>query len=165
MFLCIYLESVDSWLLPLHLPDHESFEKFIYMHKDLPNDYYNDAVKHLQLALDLTPSASGALLPLIQVWSIHNNMHMHILWVHYLQIVWQEVLHFKLFLETSSPFCIFILSLFRQLLLMGGQVNEALNTLEKQCRDSSTDALPFRYLYLSSFYCRFWWLKRIWEIN
>ncbi|KAF7843635.1 uncharacterized protein G2W53_000540 [Senna tora] len=90
------LERLDSWLLPLHLPDHDSFVEFISMHKELLNDHYKDAVKHLHLALDLIPSVSAALVPLVQ------------------------------------------------LLLMGGQVDEALSRLEKQCCRLSADALPFR---------------------
>lgn len=70
-----YLEGLDSWLLPFHLPDHNSFEKFIYMHKELFNDYYYEAVKHLQFALDSTSSASAALLPLIQVWTMKHYSH------------------------------------------------------------------------------------------
>ncbi|XP_028755527.1 uncharacterized protein LOC114742677 [Neltuma alba] len=89
------LGGLDSELLPLHLPDHHSLENFIFMHNKLLNGYFRDAVKYLQRALDSTPSALAALLPLIQ------------------------------------------------LLLIGGQVDEALNILEKQCRTSDS-ALPFR---------------------
>ncbi|XP_054812382.1 uncharacterized protein LOC129313375 [Prosopis cineraria] len=89
------LEGLDSGLLPLHLPDHNSLENFIFIHNKLLNDYYREAVKYLQIALDSTPTALAALLPLIQ------------------------------------------------LLLIGGQVDEALKILEKQCCTSAS-ALPFR---------------------
>ncbi|KAK4255856.1 hypothetical protein QN277_008795 [Acacia crassicarpa] len=89
------LEGLDPRLLPLHLPDHNSWENFICMHDKLLNDYYRDAVKHLKIAHDLDPSGLAVLQPLIQ------------------------------------------------LLLMGAQVDKALNILEKQCSTSGS-ALPFR---------------------
>ncbi|KAL5132504.1 hypothetical protein HKD37_12G035161 [Glycine soja] len=89
------LGELDLWLLPLRLSDDHSFEEFMYLQGNQPNDYYKNAVKYLQLALDSEPSASAALLPLIQ------------------------------------------------LLLIGGQVDEALNMLEKQCCNSAS-VLPIR---------------------
>ncbi|KAL2589542.1 hypothetical protein GLYMA_13G272600v4 [Glycine max] len=89
------LGGLDSWLLPLRFSDDHSFEEFMYWQGNQPNDFYKNAVKYLQLALDSEPSASAALLPLIQ------------------------------------------------LLLIGGQVDEALNMLEKQCCNSAS-VLPIR---------------------
>ncbi|KAI4322983.1 hypothetical protein L6164_022628 [Bauhinia variegata] len=89
------LGGLDSSLLPLRLPDQNSIEQFVYFHDKLLNSYYHEAVKHLQLAVDSTPSSSLALLPLTQ------------------------------------------------LLLIGGQVDEALNTLHAQYSDSAS-ALPIR---------------------
>ncbi|KAJ1423149.1 TAF RNA polymerase I subunit A [Sesbania bispinosa] len=91
------LGGLDLWLLPLRFSNENSFEEFMYMHRNQPNDYYKNAVKYLQLAVNSTPSTSAALLPLIQ------------------------------------------------LLLIGGQVDEALTMLDKQCYNSSS-VLPFRRL-------------------
>nr|KYP35376.1 hypothetical protein KK1_043594 [Cajanus cajan] len=87
--------GLDLWLLPLHFSDENSFEEFMFLQRSQPNDYYKNAVKYLQLALNSEPSASAALLPLVQ------------------------------------------------LLLIGGQVDEALNMLEKQ-RCKSASVLPIR---------------------
>ncbi|RDY02384.1 hypothetical protein CR513_14158, partial [Mucuna pruriens] len=89
------LGGLDLWLLPLHFSDENSFEEFMYLQRSQPNDYYKNAVKYLQLALHSEPSASAALLPLIQ------------------------------------------------LLLIGGQVDKALNMLEKQWCNSAS-VLPVR---------------------
>ncbi|XP_027342750.1 uncharacterized protein LOC113855340 [Abrus precatorius] len=89
------LGGLDLWLLPLRFSDENSFEEFMYLQRNQPNDYYKNAVKYLHLALNSTPSASAALLPLIQ------------------------------------------------LLLIGGQVDEALDRLEKQCNNSAS-VLPIR---------------------
>ncbi|KAK4258377.1 hypothetical protein QN277_007833 [Acacia crassicarpa] len=75
--------------------DHQSFEYSILLPNKLLDDYYEGSVRHLHTALESTPPAPAALLPLIQ------------------------------------------------LLLMGGQVDEALHVLEKQCC-SSISALPSR---------------------
>ncbi|KAK6229355.1 hypothetical protein SCA6_018306 [Theobroma cacao] len=87
------LESLESWLMPLKLP--HSSENFVYLHRQILNNHYNDAVKYLQLALHSTPHLSAALLPLVQ------------------------------------------------LLLIGGQVNEALSEVEKFCNNSRVP-FPFR---------------------
>jgi len=71
VFSCIYLGGIDLWLLPLHFSDESNFEEFMYMQRNQPNDYYKNSVKYLQLALNSEPSASAALLPLVQVWIIH----------------------------------------------------------------------------------------------
>ncbi|XP_015899123.2 uncharacterized protein LOC107432494 isoform X1 [Ziziphus jujuba] len=95
---CIFsaLEGLDLLLLPLRLPHSKgNFEELFYLHRQLLNDYYKDAVKYLRLALYSTPPMLASLLPLIQ------------------------------------------------LLLIGGQVDEALDELEKFCSDSNT-ALPIR---------------------
>ncbi|KAK7335086.1 hypothetical protein VNO80_26857 [Phaseolus coccineus] len=89
------LGGLDLWLLPLHFSDESNFEEFMYLQRNQPNDYYKNSVKYLQLALNSEPSASAALLPLVQ------------------------------------------------LLLIGGQVDEALNMLEKQCCNT-TSVLPLR---------------------
>ncbi|KAL2331387.1 hypothetical protein Fmac_018968 [Flemingia macrophylla] len=89
------LGGLDLWLLPLRFSDENSFEEFMFLQRSQPNDYYKSAVKHLQLALNSEPTASAALLPLIQ------------------------------------------------LLLIGGEVDEALNMLEKQ-RYNSVSVLPIR---------------------
>jgi len=39
----------------------------MYLQIDQPNDYYKNSVKYLQLAINSEPSASAALLPLVQV--------------------------------------------------------------------------------------------------
>ncbi|XP_014498820.1 uncharacterized protein LOC106759939 [Vigna radiata var. radiata] len=89
------LGGLDLWLLPLHFSDESNLEEFMYSQIDQPNDYYKNSVKYLQLALNSEPSASAALLPLVQ------------------------------------------------LLLIGGQVDEALNMLEKQCCNAAS-VLPLR---------------------
>ncbi|WRX28494.1 TATA box-binding protein-associated factor RNA polymerase I subunit A - like 1, partial [Theobroma cacao] len=86
-------ESLESWLMPLKLP--HSSENFVYLHRQILNNHYNDAVKCLQLALHSTPHLLAALLPLVQ------------------------------------------------LLLIGGQVNEALSEVEKFCNNSRVP-FPFR---------------------
>jgi len=45
------------------------------MQRNQPNDYYKNSVKYLQLALNSEPSASAALLPLVQVWIIHLKFY------------------------------------------------------------------------------------------
>ncbi|KAK6230670.1 hypothetical protein QUC31_002188 [Theobroma cacao] len=87
------LESLESWLMPLKLP--HSSENFVYSHRQILNNHYNDAVKCLQLALHSTPHLLAALLPLVQ------------------------------------------------LVLIGGQVNEALSEVEKFCNNSRVP-FPFR---------------------
>ncbi|ESW21412.1 hypothetical protein PHAVU_005G068700 [Phaseolus vulgaris] len=89
------LGGLDLWLLPLHFSDERNFEEFMYVQRNQPNAYYENSVKYLQLALNSEPSASAALLPLVQ------------------------------------------------LLLIGGQVDKALNMLEKQCCNTSS-VLPLR---------------------
>ncbi|KAG4958291.1 hypothetical protein AAZX31_13G008900 [Glycine max] len=59
--------GLDLWLLPLRFSDEHSFEDFVYSQRNQPNHHYKNAVKYLQLALRSEPSASAALLPLIQV--------------------------------------------------------------------------------------------------
>uniref|UniRef100_A0A5B7BG06 Uncharacterized protein n=1 Tax=Davidia involucrata TaxID=16924 RepID=A0A5B7BG06_DAVIN len=91
-----YARGLDSWLLPLRLPrTNENLEDFNYLHKEMLNDYYKNGVKYLRLALYSTPPLFEALLPLIQM------------------------------------------------LLLGDQVKEALNELEKFGHNSST-TLPLR---------------------
>ncbi|KAH1214768.1 hypothetical protein GmHk_13G036055 [Glycine max] len=59
--------GLDLWLLPLRFSDEHSFEDFVYSQRNQPNHHYKNAVKYLQLALRSEPSASAALLPLIQL--------------------------------------------------------------------------------------------------
>ncbi|KAK9988882.1 hypothetical protein SO802_029121 [Lithocarpus litseifolius] len=90
------LRGLETWLLPLQLPDpEENCEDLINLHRGMLNDYYMDAIKYFQLALYSTPPLLVALLPLVQ------------------------------------------------LLLIGGQFDEALKVLEKLCCKSNT-ALPIR---------------------
>ncbi|KAA8523951.1 hypothetical protein F0562_010374 [Nyssa sinensis] len=91
-----YAHGLDSWLLPLRLlRTSENLEAFTYLHKEKLNDYYKNAVKYLRLALYSTPPLFEAVLPLIQM------------------------------------------------LLLGDQVKEALNELEKFVCNSDT-TLPLR---------------------
>ncbi|MED6157668.1 hypothetical protein PIB30_025446 [Stylosanthes scabra] len=89
------IRRLDLWLFPLHFPDDDSFEEFMYVHSNQQNDHYKKAMKYLQQALDSASSTSAALLPLIQ------------------------------------------------LLLLGGQVEEALILIEKECSNSPS-VLPVR---------------------
>ncbi|KAJ7981793.1 TAF RNA polymerase I subunit A [Quillaja saponaria] len=70
------LGNLDSWLLPLQLRHQSnSFEDLIYLHRELLNDHYKDAVKHLQLALHSTPPVLAVLLPLIQLLLIGGHVN------------------------------------------------------------------------------------------
>ncbi|KAM3742549.1 hypothetical protein ACB098_07G076200 [Castanea mollissima] len=90
------LRGLETWLLPLQLPDpEENCEDLINLHRGMLNDYYMDAIKYFQHALYSTPPLLVALLPLVQ------------------------------------------------LLLIGGQFDEALKVLEKLCCKSNA-ALPIR---------------------
>ncbi|CAK8535048.1 unnamed protein product [Lathyrus sativus] len=89
------LGKLDLWLLPLRFENVNGLLEFMIMHRNQFNEYYNNALEYLKLALNSTSFASAALLPLIQ------------------------------------------------LLLIGGQVNEALTLLEQQC-DNSYSVLPIR---------------------
>lgn len=44
------------------------------MHRNQFNEYYNNALEYLELALNSTSFASAALLPLVQVWIIHFKL-------------------------------------------------------------------------------------------
>ncbi|KAM3694724.1 hypothetical protein ACJW31_07G077200 [Castanea mollissima] len=90
------LRGLETWLLPLQLPDpEENCEDLINLHRGMLNNYYMDAIKYFQHALYSTPPLLVALLPLVQ------------------------------------------------LLLIGGQFDEALKVLEKLCCKSNA-ALPIR---------------------
>ncbi|XP_042462140.1 uncharacterized protein LOC122045834 [Zingiber officinale] len=60
--------GLEKSLLPLQF-DHlkEDLERVIHSYRGLVNEQYNDAVKHLRLALHSTPPCSAALLPLVQL--------------------------------------------------------------------------------------------------
>ncbi|CAJ1972288.1 unnamed protein product [Sphenostylis stenocarpa] len=60
------LGGLDLWLLPLHFSDENNFEEFMFLQRNQPNDYHRNSVKYFQLALNSEPSASAALLPLVQ---------------------------------------------------------------------------------------------------
>ncbi|XP_038881523.1 uncharacterized protein LOC120073019 isoform X2 [Benincasa hispida] len=69
------LEGLDPILLPLHLPSSiESWENAISLCGEFLNDYYKDAVKHLDLALNSNPPILVALLPLIQLLLIGGQI-------------------------------------------------------------------------------------------
>lgn len=58
-------EGLESWLMPLKLP--YSSENFVYLHRQMVNNHYKDALKHLRFALHCESPLSAALFPLIQV--------------------------------------------------------------------------------------------------
>ncbi|KAK3198396.1 hypothetical protein Dsin_021811 [Dipteronia sinensis] len=61
-------ERLDSWLLPIKLPNsNEDYENYIIKHKKLLNDDYKNAIKYLRFALLSKPPVPAALLPLIQM--------------------------------------------------------------------------------------------------
>lgn len=63
-----YTCGLPPWLLPLQLPQStENLEKSLYLHRNMLNDYYKHALEYLRAALHLEPPAFEALLPLIQV--------------------------------------------------------------------------------------------------
>lgn len=64
--------SLDSWLLPLHLP--ENLEDYINLREGILNDYYIDALKYLRLALESTPPVLAALLPLVQLLLVGDEV-------------------------------------------------------------------------------------------
>uniref|UniRef100_A0A0A0KXN5 Uncharacterized protein n=2 Tax=Cucumis sativus TaxID=3659 RepID=A0A0A0KXN5_CUCSA len=69
------LEGLDPLLLPLHLPPSiENWENAISLCGEFLNDYYKDAVKHLDLALNSNPPILVALLPLIQLLLIGGRI-------------------------------------------------------------------------------------------
>ncbi|CAK9182957.1 unnamed protein product [Ilex paraguariensis] len=60
--------GLDSWLLPLRLPhSRDKLDDLICLHRNMGSDYYNNAVKYLRLALQSTTPVFEALLPLIQI--------------------------------------------------------------------------------------------------
>ncbi|KAF3440579.1 hypothetical protein FNV43_RR18863 [Rhamnella rubrinervis] len=69
------LEGLDSLLLPLRLPQStENSEELHYLHMQMLNDYYKDAVKYLRIALYSTTPMLVALLPLIQLLLIGGRV-------------------------------------------------------------------------------------------
>ncbi|XP_059443414.1 uncharacterized protein LOC132175473 isoform X2 [Corylus avellana] len=69
------LRGLDTWLLPLQLPDPtENCEDFLDLHRKMLNDYHRNAVKYFQLALHATPPLLVALLPLIQLLLIGGQV-------------------------------------------------------------------------------------------
>ncbi|KAK7335107.1 hypothetical protein VNO80_26878 [Phaseolus coccineus] len=131
VFLCIYVGGLDLWLLPLNFSDERNFEEFMYVQRNQPNAYYENSVKYLQLSLNSEPSASAALLPLVQEKDV------------------LECFPFKGYpydcttVQFLACMLMYRASLYCQLLLIGGQVDEALNMLEKQCCNTAS-VLPLR---------------------
>ncbi|XP_022979683.1 uncharacterized protein LOC111479331 [Cucurbita maxima] len=69
------LEGLDPLLLPLHLPPSvENWENALSLCGEFLNDYYKDAVKHLELALNSNPPILVALLPFIQLLLIGGRV-------------------------------------------------------------------------------------------
>ncbi|KAE8657987.1 S-locus lectin protein kinase family protein [Hibiscus syriacus] len=67
------LEGLESWLMPLKLP--YSSENFVYLHRQMLNNHYNDAVKYLRLALQCEPLLSASILPLVQLFLIEAQVN------------------------------------------------------------------------------------------
>ncbi|GMH00700.1 hypothetical protein Nepgr_002539 [Nepenthes gracilis] len=63
-----YVRGLESLLLPLRLPlSDENMEDFISFYGGFFNNHYKDALHYLQLAVNSVPPVSEALLPLIQL--------------------------------------------------------------------------------------------------
>uniref|UniRef100_A0A3Q7XHK2 Uncharacterized protein LOC101507338 n=2 Tax=Cicer arietinum TaxID=3827 RepID=A0A3Q7XHK2_CICAR len=69
------LGKLDLWLLPLCFSGENNLEEFMDMHRNQHSDYYKNAVKYLQLALNSTSFASVALLPLTQLLLIGGQVN------------------------------------------------------------------------------------------
>ncbi|KAK9078219.1 hypothetical protein SSX86_002276 [Deinandra increscens subsp. villosa] len=63
----VYAHDLDYFLMPLKLPRTNNLEDFISLQRSIQNDHYKAAVKHLQNALHSSPPTVEALLPLIQM--------------------------------------------------------------------------------------------------
>ncbi|KAG6412900.1 hypothetical protein SASPL_125595 [Salvia splendens] len=69
-------QGLPPWLLPLKLPiSHENLEDAVRMHRNLLNEDYKNAVKHLRVALHTTPPAIEALHPFIQMLILGDQVH------------------------------------------------------------------------------------------
>lgn len=62
-----YARDLEYMLMPLRFPVTNSFEDFVSVKKRIQTDHYKAAVKHLRGALHNTPPAFEALLPLVQM--------------------------------------------------------------------------------------------------
>ncbi|KAL6561772.1 hypothetical protein OROMI_017373 [Orobanche minor] len=63
-----YSQGLPPWLLPLKLPSSlENLDDALCMHRKLHNNYYDNALKYLRVALYSTPPVVEALQPLIQM--------------------------------------------------------------------------------------------------
>nr|GEW92619.1 hypothetical protein [Tanacetum cinerariifolium] len=62
-----YARDLETFLLPFGYSSTNTFEDFVSLQRRIKNDNYKAAVKHLQNALHSTPPAFEALLPLIQM--------------------------------------------------------------------------------------------------
>lgn len=62
-----YARDLENFLVPLRFPSINKLEDFISFQKRIQTDHYKAAVKHLRGALHSSPPAFEALLPLIQM--------------------------------------------------------------------------------------------------
>ncbi|GAA0171926.1 hypothetical protein LIER_25852 [Lithospermum erythrorhizon] len=68
--------GLPTWLMPLEMPlRNDNLDDVICDHRDFQNDYYTNAVKHLQVALHSTPPMGEALHPLIQLLLIGDRVN------------------------------------------------------------------------------------------
>ncbi|KAI3751278.1 hypothetical protein L2E82_22326 [Cichorium intybus] len=66
-FIDIDFQDLENFLMPLRFPSINKLEDFISFQKRLQTDHYKAAVKHLRGPLHSSPPAPEALLPLIQM--------------------------------------------------------------------------------------------------
>ncbi|PSR95708.1 Xaa-Pro dipeptidyl-peptidase [Actinidia chinensis var. chinensis] len=67
--------GLESWLVPLQLSHpNKNFEDLPSSLREMLNDYYKGAVKHLRLALYSTPPVNEALLPLVQMLLLGDHI-------------------------------------------------------------------------------------------
>ncbi|KAJ9537937.1 hypothetical protein OSB04_030670 [Centaurea solstitialis] len=62
-----YAHDIEYMLMPLRFPSTNNLEDFMSFQKRIHNDHYKAAVKHLRAAVRSSPPAFEALLPLIQM--------------------------------------------------------------------------------------------------
>ncbi|XP_043701187.1 uncharacterized protein LOC122651738 isoform X2 [Telopea speciosissima] len=71
-----FARGLDTSLLPIRFPrSHENWEEFMHLHRQLLNDHYASAVKHLRVALYSAPPELAALLPLIQLLLVGDRVN------------------------------------------------------------------------------------------
>ncbi|XP_047334719.1 uncharacterized protein LOC124938342 [Impatiens glandulifera] len=72
----LHSRGLNTWLLPLRMLNSSgNLVDFNHLHKELTNDHYKSAIKHLRLALCMTPPVKEALLPLVQLLLLGNRVH------------------------------------------------------------------------------------------